>query len=44
MPLVFFQVDLTDLCQGLHAADRANAKDLRPESLYETGPRNWGKA
>eukprot|EP00913_Durusdinium_trenchii_P021432 g20143.t1 len=43
-PLGFFSVDLTDLCQGLHAADRANAKDLRPESLYETGPRNWGKA
>ncbi|CAK9079738.1 TBC domain-containing protein kinase-like protein [Durusdinium trenchii] len=34
-PLGFFSVDLTDLCQGLHAADRANAKDLRPESLYE---------
>ena len=29
-----FSVDLTELCQGFRAAERANMDDLRPESIY----------
>eukprot|EP00435_Cladocopium_sp_Y103_P062538 s1283_g24.t1 len=33
-PFSTFSVDLTPLCRGFRAAERANAADLRPESIY----------
>lgn len=29
------KVELTDLCHKLHAAERTDAREVRPESIYE---------